>query len=129
MWLNCTGRKNDLRHYLSGFINAMLHFILSKTQALCFMPCVMVQAIAHSCWSAIKWNIWSGRCASIEVHKNVLCPDHDITLKKSYNQLQLFIPTMRMIVTHILKGQITHNSVYKLRSWLWVSRWIFIRIS
>jgi len=51
----------------------------------------------------------------MRVHKNVLCPDQYIALKKFYNQPQLFILPMQKILTYsFLKGQINHNSVYKL---------------
>lgn len=66
----------------------------------------------------------------MRVHKNVLCSDQYIALKKFYSQAQLFILTMQKILTYsFLKGQINHNSVYKLWSWLRMSGWIFIRIS
>lgn len=49
------------------------------------------------------------------VHKNVLCSDQHTALQFFYSQAQLFILTMQKILTRsFLKGQINHNSVYKL---------------
>jgi hypothetical protein len=57
----------------------------------------------------------SHEAEGMRVHKNVLCSDQYTALKFFYSQAQLFILAMQKILTYsFLKGQINHNSVYKL---------------
>lgn len=57
----------------------------------------------------------SREAGGMRVHKNVLCSDQYAALKFFYSRAQLFILAMQKILTYsFLKGQINHNSVYKL---------------